>query len=98
MLAVLFDFPWEERRKLTRWSDIATALPKKSGVYENEAQRRAEFTECGDYFARLWKERFNAEPKSDLISMMAHSEATRHMDQANLFGNILLLIVGGKIQ
>ena len=27
MLAVLFDFPWEERRKLTRWSDIAPPCP-----------------------------------------------------------------------
>ena len=95
MLAVLFDFPWEERRKLTRWSDIATALPK-SMVYENEAQRRTELAECGDYFARLWNERISAEPKSDLISMMAHSDATRQMDRANLLGNLLLLIVGGN--
>src|SRR6202049_4725393 len=29
MLATLFDFPWEERRKLTRWSDVATALPTR---------------------------------------------------------------------
>ena len=27
MLAVLFDFPWEDRRKLTRWSDVATTTP-----------------------------------------------------------------------
>ena len=33
MLATLFDFPFEERRKLTRWSDVSTALPK-SGVVE----------------------------------------------------------------
>ena len=55
MLAVLFDFPWEERRKLTRWSDLATSLPK-TGVFESEAERRAELTECGDYFARLWRQ------------------------------------------
>ncbi len=35
MLATLFDFPWEDRRKLTRWSDVATALPK-SGIVESE--------------------------------------------------------------
>jgi len=95
MLAVLFDFPWDDRHKLTRWSDVATALPK-SMVFENEAQRRSELAECGDYFARLWKERVNAPPKSDLISMMAHSDATRHMDRANLLGNLILLIVGGN--
>ncbi|MCZ6657497.1 MAG: cytochrome P450, partial [Gammaproteobacteria bacterium] len=27
MLATLFDFPFEERSKLTRWSDVATATP-----------------------------------------------------------------------
>jgi cytochrome P450 len=95
MLAVLFDFPWEERRKLTRWSDVATALPK-SGVFESPAQRWAELAECGDYFTRLWKERAVAEPKGDLISMMAHAEATRQMDRANLLGNLLLLIIGGN--
>ncbi|HWG05181.1 MAG TPA: cytochrome P450, partial [Beijerinckiaceae bacterium] len=26
MLATLFDFPFEERRRLTRWSDVSTAL------------------------------------------------------------------------
>jgi cytochrome P450 len=95
MLATLFDFPWEDRRKLTRWSDISTALPK-SGLYESEEQRMAELAECGDYFTRLWNERVNAEPRSDLISMMAHADATRHMDRDNLLGNLILLIVGGN--
>jgi cytochrome P450 len=95
MLATLFDFPWEERRKLTRWSDIFTALPK-STVLESEEQRQAEMQECGRYFTGLWNERVNAEPRNDLLSMMAHSAATRHMDPANLLGNIFLLIVGGN--
>jgi cytochrome P450 len=95
MLATLFDFPFEERRKLTRWSDVSTALPK-SGIVESEAQRRGEMDECRAYFAKLWNERVNAEPRNDLLSMMAHSEATRHMDPDNLMGNIILLIVGGN--
>ena len=27
MLATLFDFPFEDRSKLTYWSDVATAIP-----------------------------------------------------------------------
>jgi cytochrome P450 len=95
MLATLFDFPWEDRRKLTRWSDLSTALPK-SMIYESEEQRLAELGECADYFTRLWNERVNAEPRSDLISMMAHSDATRFMDRDALLGNLILLIVGGN--
>ncbi|HEY0329508.1 MAG TPA: cytochrome P450 [Rhodopseudomonas sp.] len=95
MLATLFDFPFDERRKLTRWSDVATALPK-SGVVESEAQRRAEMSDCASCFTRLWNERVNAAPRNDLISMMAHHDATRHMDHDNLIGNIILLIIGGN--
>jgi cytochrome P450 len=95
MLATLFDFPWEERRKLTRWSDVATALPK-SGVVASEEQRMAELNECGVTFARLFAERARQDPRPDLISMMAHSEATRSMDRENLMGNLILLIVGGN--
>lgn len=95
MLATLFDFPWEERRKLTRWSDIFTALPK-SMMVASEKQRQAEMKECGTYFTRLWNERINAEPRSDLLSMMAHNDAIRYLDPADLLGNIFLLIVGGN--
>ncbi len=96
MLAVLFDFPWEDRRKLTRWSDVATTLPGPDGVVATEDERQAELMECAQYFGRLWKERVNQPPKSDLLSMMAHSDATRDMDPKNFLGNLILLIVGGN--
>jgi cytochrome P450 len=93
MLATLFDFPWEERRKMTHWSDVATTLPPTP---EAELKRQAELMECGDYFGKLWQERLNVPPKSDLLSMMAHSDATRNLDSQNFLGNIILLIVGGN--
>ncbi|MGH6963084.1 MAG: cytochrome P450 [Phenylobacterium sp.] len=100
-LATLFDFPWEDRRKLTRWSDVATAAPD-SGIFDStdpdkaEEQRRAELFECVDYFMRLWNERVNEPPKHDLISMLCHGEATRDMDRMEYLGNLILLIVGGN--
>ena len=94
-LATLFDFPWEERRKLTRWSDVATANPE-SGLVESEDARRAELMECGAYFMNLWNERVNAPPRNDLISMLAHGESTRNMDRMEYLGNLILLIVGGN--
>ena len=96
MLAIIFDFPWEERRKLTRWSNVATAAPGNRDVIASEAARDAELQECGAYFARLWEERAKQPMKTDLLSMMAHSEATRNMDPRNFLGNLILLIVGGN--
>ena len=49
MLATLFDFPFEQRRKLTRWSDVATAVPG-AGIVDSEEQRRAELIECLEFF------------------------------------------------
>ena len=96
MLATLFDFPWEDRRKLTRWSDVATAGKNNTEVVADEEQRRAELFECADYFMKLWNERVNAPQKTDLISMLAHGESTRNMDRMEYLGNLILLIVGGN--
>ena len=95
MLATLFDFPFEERRKLTRWSDVATA-DDNSGIIESEDARRAELFECLGYFTNLWNERVNAPPSNDLISMLAHGESTKNMGPMEYLGNLILLIVGGN--
>jgi cytochrome P450 len=97
MLATLFDFPFEERRLLTWWSDIATTNPDidKSRVSSWE-ERQAELVKMAQYFTRLWNERVNAPPKTDLISMLAHGPATRNMPPLEFLGNLVLLIVGGN--
>lgn len=95
MLATLFDFPFEDRRKLTRWSDVATAVPG-TGIIESQEQRREELMGCLAYFTQLWNERVNAPPANDLISMLAHGESTRHMEPMEFLGNLILLIVGGN--
>ena len=96
MLATLFDFPFEDRRKLSYWSDVSTAIPYEGGLVESEEQREEVFRECLGYFMNLWNERVNAEPRPDLISMLAHGEATRNMSAREYLGNIILLIVGGN--
>jgi cytochrome P450 len=96
MLATLFDFPFEERRLLTYWSDVATSAPPAVDDVQAWAKRDAELQKCLEYFTRLWNERVNAEPGNDLISMMAHSPATRNMKPQEFLGNLILLIVGGN--
>ena len=82
-------------RKLTRWSDIVFAIPEPGGVVESQAQKRDEMMECVTYFSRLWEER-RANPGDDLVSMLVHGEATKHMSAMDHLGNLLLLIVGGN--
>lgn len=95
MLATLFDFPFEDRRKLTRWSDVATGGPE-TGVVETEEQRREELIECLEYFTRLWHERQEQGVANDFISMLAHGDATKDMSPEEYLGNLVLLIVGGN--
>ncbi|MEM6625490.1 MAG: cytochrome P450 [Pseudomonadota bacterium] len=97
MLATLFDFPFEERRKLTRWSDVTTGRTNPDICPGGEEQWRMELMECLQFFTGLWNERVNLEePGNDLISMLAHGEATRNMPPMEYLGNLILLIVGGN--
>jgi cytochrome P450 len=96
MLATLFDFPFEHRRKLTYWSDVATTIPAPGMLVETVEEKFNVLMECLTEFTTLWNERVNAPPQGDLISMLAHGEATRNMSPQEYLGNIVLLIVGGN--
>jgi cytochrome P450 len=95
-LATLFDFPFEQRRKLSRWSDVVTAAPG-FGIVDTMEQKMQEMDEYRSFFNGLWNERVNSsEPGGDLISMLAHNPATRNMEPREYFGNVVLLTVGGN--
>jgi cytochrome P450 len=97
MLATLFDFPWEDRAKLTWWSDVAIAnVASSDAVVHSEVERMAEMVKMGEYFRKLWDARIDAPPTFDLISMLAHSGATRDLEPREFIGTIGLLIVGGN--
>ncbi|MGD8415664.1 MAG: cytochrome P450 [Pseudomonadales bacterium] len=99
MLATLFDFPYEDRRKLIYWSDITTASPQIMGDAGIPAEERAkDLAECARTFAELWGERAAQAPGDDLISMLAHGASTKDMlsRPKEFIGNIMLLIVGGN--
>jgi cytochrome P450 len=99
MLATLFDFPYEQRRKLTFWSDMATASPEMVGaVGITEAERQAALMECLEVFTKLRKER-EGKPQGqplDLVTALANGEATRDLAPMDYLGTLVLLIVGGN--
>ncbi|MBI5940604.1 MAG: cytochrome P450 [Caulobacterales bacterium] len=96
MLATLFDFPFEDRRKLTYWSDVATVIPQPGAIVETDDEKVAVLMECLREFTTLLLDRAAAPPKNDLISMLAHGQATQNMPPEEFLGNIVLLIVGGN--
>jgi cytochrome P450 len=65
---------------------------------DSEEKRQHVLQQALDYFTALWRERAGQEPRPDLISMLAHGEATRDLPSRphEFMGNLLLLIVGGN--
>lgn len=99
MLATLFDFPFEDRTKLTYWSDMAVATEELAGGDADPEERFAALNECLEYFTRLWHERKDDGVESmDLIRLLQRNPDTSDMveDPMEYLGNIILLIVGGN--
>ena len=99
MLATIFDFPYDDRRKLVRWSDLATNVPEVTGDDSIDMRERYdELMEAVAAFYQLWMAKQGQPPAFDLISMLQHNPETAKMneDPETFFGNIMLLIVGGN--
>ncbi|MBV9861102.1 MAG: cytochrome P450 [Alphaproteobacteria bacterium] len=97
MLATLFDYPWDDRRQLTYWSDVAICnVNSPDAPVHSEAERFTELGKMAAALGALFNERAVQPPKFDLLSMLAHGEATRQMPIREFMGTLALLIVGGN--
>ncbi len=100
MLSTILGFPFEDRRKLTFWSDVATAVPgPDSPVSSYEDTANILGNEMVPAFMELWNYRKENPGEFDIVSLLAHGEKTKNMATENpmeFLGNLILLIVGGN--
>jgi cytochrome P450 len=95
MLATLFDFPFEDRRILPRFSDMLLSGPADTA--EENARRQGEMFMILNRFVPLWNERAAKSSGGDLLSLLSHDPATKADDDPMRYmGNIVLLIVAGS--
>ena len=78
MLATLFDFPYEDRRKLIYWSDITTNVPELTGIELDMEQRKNDLMECAMTFMQLWQDRAAADEQRSCRIV----DAKRYADRA----------------
>ena len=99
MLATIFGFPFEDRSKLTYWSDMGAAIPEIAGGDGSVDERTQALHECLAYFTELWHSRANGQSESmDFITALSNHPDTRDMIDRPLeyLGNLMLLIIGGN--
>jgi cytochrome P450 len=103
MLATLLDFPYEERRKLVYWSDIATSFEEANGGLADLDETFDGMREMASGLSSLWYDKKarlaeGEEPGFDLVTMLQSNENTKDLiDRPMEFlGNFVLLIVGGN--
>ena len=103
MLATLFDFPYERRRKLVYWSDLAAGSPETTGGPADMDETFIGVADMAKQFSELWHAKAaikaaGGEGGFDLISLLQSNEATKDLVRRPMefIGNLALLIVGGN--
>jgi cytochrome P450 len=103
MLATLLDFPYEQRRKLVYWSDLAGGSASATGGQNDMDEMFTGIADMARHFSALWHDKAArlaaGEPRGfDLITLLQSSEDTKDLIHRPMefLGNLLLLIVGGN--
>ncbi len=101
MLATILGFPFEQRRKLTYWSDVATSVPGGPGSPTSSYDEVGKILigELVPAFMELWEYRKENPGEFDMITLLTQGESTKNMASENtmeFLGNLMLLIIGGN--
>ena len=103
MLATLLDFPYEQRRKLAYWSDLASSMEQANGGPSDNDEVFRGMRDMARGLSTLWRDKAartaaGEEPGFDLITLLQSNEDTKDLiDRPMEFlGNLVLLIVGGN--
>ena len=103
MLATLLDFPYEQRRTLVYWSDLATSMEQANGGPSDNDEVFEGMRDMARGLSALWHDKAarrsaGEESGFDLITMLQSNEDTKDLiDRPMEFlGNLVLLIVGGE--
>ena len=103
MLATLLDFPYEQRQKLTYWSDLASSMEQANGGPSDNDEVFHGMRDMARGLSALWHDKAartaaGEEPGFDLITMLQSDDNTKDLiDRPMEFlGNLVLLIVGGN--
>jgi cytochrome P450 len=97
MLATLFDYPIEDKAKLIRWSDTFICdLNAPDAPVKTEEARFAEQMRFAEHMNEIWEDRAKKPKSFDVISILAHGEATNAMTLRQRMGILILFLVGGN--
>jgi cytochrome P450 len=103
MLATLFDFPLEDRKKLAYWSDVLGTNPEGTGGVGSADEVFNAAADMLKMFTQIWNDKeaklaAGEELGFDLISLLIKGEKTKDMvrNPLQFFGNLALLTVGGN--
>ncbi len=103
MLATLLDFPYEQRRQLVYWSDLAGGGAEITGGETDTDLLFEGMSDMAKQFSLLWRDKearlaAGEQPGFDLISLMLSNDDTKDLINRPMefLGNLALLIVGGN--
>ncbi|GAC1383180.1 MAG: hypothetical protein NVSMB48_15750 [Marmoricola sp.] len=103
MLATLLDFPYDQRRDLVYWTDLAAASASATGGSNDMDEMYRGIADMAKSFSALWHDKAarlaaGEPPGYDLITLMQMSEDTKDLINRPMefLGNLILLVVGGN--